>query len=146
MHSDDRSAYNELIGEVLKQSARNASHTILSESDGNSLYLNGSQIKLKLVTETHSRTIGEIVDDKIVLTRSYNRHLHRKTMSYGINYMMIKSLPHIKTIILNDERGRWAIYTDEVRTCPCLYFKKSADGNAYELQYFVPVGLFAKIK
>ncbi len=114
---------------------------IISEDNtGNYLFRKGKTIMLKLRSETKPRRIAVFIEpDVIVVTRSRERHLHKKSNSYGINYRLLTDWGHIRRVKIRDEFGLYELAADYVRQCPCLRFTRSHDGNEYELQYFVPL-------
>lgn len=111
---------------------------ILSEEDGNYIVIDDSKnVYLKLRTEPRARKLGRVTKKGLIVRRVREKHLHKLSNSYGFNYLMLKLLPDVKTVILRDDFGEYEIPADVIRAAPCMRFKKAADGNEYELQHYL---------
>lgn len=119
---------------------------LVSEENGNRISITGRQIFLKLATEAKMRKIG-LIDTKnetIWIMRTREKHLHRVSSSYGFNYRLFKDLPELKNVILEDEHDRFDIPVEVIRKGKLMNFKDSADGNEYELQFFIQLSVLKR--
>ena len=133
----------------MKKVAPNEKVTItVPDKDGNLLYAThiGDRcinFQLELTSEKgRRREIGTIYKRERIfdVKRKRDAHLHRKSNSYGFMYAIIKELKSFDRVRLWDEFGRYLIPKDVIMNeGSVMNFKNSADGESYELQYFLPL-------
>lgn len=119
---------------------------LISKENGNELSIKGRHIYLQLETEAKVRRIGTIDSKKttVWLHRIREKHIHRVSSCYGFNYRLFRDLPEIKNIILQDDIERFNIPVEVIRRGKIMHFKDAADGNEYELQFYVHISILKR--
>lgn len=97
------------------------------------------RVSIKLNTEKRERKIGVIHDEMLFVERSIEKHLLRKTNSYGFNYNLLKKSKSFKWVSINEDDCNTYIVPVEVilNMGKVMYFKNSEDGNSFEVQIFL---------
>lgn len=107
---------------------------------GNALvcYKDG-KVMLTISTESRDRKIGFIKDKMLFVDRSYDKHLHRKSNSYGFNYNLLKLAKSFDKVAINEDDERLFVVPKDVIMSlgRVMYFKNSEDGNSFEVQIFL---------
>lgn len=120
----------------------------LSDDIGNLLLKwSDGTITLRLVTEKgRERNLGIIIGDTFHTERKFS-HLHIKTKSYGFNYALMKK-SSFKWVMLHLEDGTsYNIPKDTLLSFGrILYFKKTQEGDSFELQIFLPFDIIKGYK
>jgi hypothetical protein len=99
--------------------------------------MTSGNVFLKLVAENKRRRLGYIDRAKreLVVKRKRDKHLHRKSNSYGFNHHILSKAKTFDTILLTDEFGEYRFPVAKVmahgRTF--LHFKQ----QGFELQIFL---------
>ena len=107
---------------------------------GNALvcYKDG-KVMLTISTESRDRKIGFIKDKMLFVDRSYDKHLHRKSNSYGFNYNLLKLAKSFDKVAINEDDERLFVVPKDIimNFGKVMYFKNSEDGNSFEVQIFL---------
>ena len=107
---------------------------------GNALicYKDG-KVMLTISTESRDRKIGFIKDKMLFVDRSYDKHLHRKSKSYGFNYNLLKLAKSFDKVAINEDDERLFVVPKDIimNFGKVMYFKNSEDGNSFEVQIFL---------
>lgn len=107
---------------------------------------NTKTIHLKLAGEKgRERLIGtiDIEHDWLMVERKRDKHLHRKSLSYGFNEYLIKNAKAFKNIMLHDESGYYLIPLDVIKeNGKYLFFKQ----QGFEVQLFLELEIIKKYK
>jgi hypothetical protein len=97
------------------------------------------RVSIKINTENRERKIGVIQDEMLFVDRSIEKHLLRKTNSYGFNYNLLKKAKSFKWVSINEDDC--TTYVVPVQTIldmgKVMFFKNSEDGNSFEVQIFL---------
>lgn len=96
-------------------------------------------VHLHLSKEKRPRKLGIIDGDTLFVERSSDKHLHRKTRSYGFNYLLLKKLDDIRTVVLTEDKMRTFRIpkTAILNLGQVLNFKYAADHQSFEVQIFM---------
>jgi hypothetical protein len=117
----------------------------IMDEEGNILtkYEDGT-VSLRIKTEApRERRLGLIMGDTFYTTRE-NDHLHIKSNSFGFNYFLLKKST-FQYVMLSAYDKYYKIQKTEILTNgKILHFKKSADGNSFELQMFLSLDIIEK--
>lgn len=107
---------------------------------GNALvcYKDG-KVKISINSENRDRNVGMIKDKMLFVDRSYEKHLHRKSNSYGFNYHLLKLSKSFDSVAINEDDERLFVVPKQVILDfgKVMYFKNSEDGNSFEVQIFL---------
>jgi len=113
-----------------------------SDDNGNKIGLFNGTIKLKLASEGRTRDIGKLKVIKGVLHYvkiMKEKHVFKKTKSWGLNDHVIQSLPEDCVVIISTERKKYQTTVKEVRKhADYLWFKTVG----FERQIFMPLSKF----
>ena len=95
-------------------------------------------IDLKLKKEKRRRHVGLVTKSTrtLFVTRQKEKHLHRKSHSYGFNYKIIEMARAFDFISIQDEDCRWKIKREDTlnkENQTVLYFKQ----QGFEVQIFI---------
>jgi len=97
------------------------------------------RVSIKINTENRERKIGVIHGEMLFVDRSIEKHLLRKTNSYGFNYNLLKKAKSFKWVCINEDDCE--TYIVPVKTIldmgKVMFFKNSEDGNSFEVQIFL---------
>ena len=96
-------------------------------------------VHLHLNKEKRPRKLGLIDGDTLFVERNSEKHFHRKTRSYGFNYLILKKLDEIKTVHLTEDGLRkYRIPKSAVLNLgQVLNFKYAAEDQSFEVQIFL---------
>jgi hypothetical protein len=112
----------------------------IMDKTGNALicYKDG-KVTLSLLTEKRDRNIGFIKDKMLFVDRSYDKHLHRKSNSYGFNYHLLKLSKSFDYVAINEDDERLFVVPKHaiLDYGKVMFFKNSEDGNSFEVQIFL---------
>jgi hypothetical protein len=112
---------------------------VKTDRNGNSITVKNGKVHLNIFGQTRGRTIGQISDGKLVVYRDIDKHLFKKTNSYGFCYDLLKSFK-IKSVYLEEEmNGKRDIYGPYdpslfLDNGEFMYFKE----EGFERQIFIP--------
>lgn len=97
------------------------------------------RVSIKLNSENRERKIGVIHDEMLFVHRSMEKHLLRKTNSYGFNYNLLKKAKSFKWVCINeDDCDTYVVPVQVILDMgKVMYFKNSEDGNSFEVQIFL---------
>lgn len=96
---------------------------------------NSGTVHLKLASEEKSRKIGQVVDNRFVVTRNREKHLYRITESYGFSSEILKGL-RVEYIDLTEDTGTFRIPINIIlEKGEYIFFKK----QGFEKQLFLPI-------
>lgn len=112
----------------------------LADKSGNKLIITMSgNVFLKLTKEKRQRKLGFIDRAKktFIITRKREKHLHRKTNSYGFNHHLISKSKTFDKILLKDEFGEYQFPISKVLDHGRTFMQFSQQG--FELQVFMPL-------
>jgi len=96
-------------------------------------------VHLHLSKENRPRKLGLIDGDTLIVERDSDKHLHRKTRSYGFNYMLLKMLKQVSKVKLTEDKVRTYLIpkTVIIDFGQVLNFKYAAEGQSFEVQVFL---------
>jgi len=96
-------------------------------------------VHLHLLKEKRPRKLGLIDGDTIFVERSSDKHFHRKTRSYGFNYLLLNKLDFVKTVLLTEDNYRkYRIPKSAILNLgQVLNFKYAAQDQSFEVQIFM---------
>lgn len=96
-------------------------------------------VHLHLSKEKRPRKLGLIDGDTLFVDRNSDKHFHRKTRSYGFNYLLLNKLDFIKTVLLTEDKYRkYRIpKTAILNLGQVLNFKYAAEDQSFEVQIFM---------
>lgn len=107
---------------------------------GNSLicYHDG-KVTLSIATEGRTRKLGVIKEKMLFVDRNSEKHLHRKSNSYGFNYYLLKLAKSFESVAINEDDDVLYVVPKEtiLSMGKVMYFKNSEDGNSFEVQIFL---------
>lgn len=115
-------------------------NVVLLDKHGNALVkYNDGRVVLYIASEDRVRKVGVIADKCLYVERTYSKHLHRKSNSYGFNYELLKRSGSFDKIVLSeDDTATYAIPKSTILSLgKVMFFKNSADGNSFEVQIFL---------
>jgi hypothetical protein len=105
-----------------------------SDEFGNKIIVYGSDVFVKLASESKARSVGTIKDQSLYVVRRREKHLHYRSYSYGFNHFIIKNTKHFNKVILTDEYGTYIIPNELIlQKGKFLLFKN----QGFELQIFL---------
>lgn len=110
------------------------------DNNGNCLlYFLGGKVCLWLATEERDRRLGIIKDKILYVNRESEKHLHRKSNSYGFNYNLLKMSKNFDSVAISeDSEAMYVVPKETILTMgKVMYFKNSEDGNSFEIQIFL---------
>ena len=121
----------------------------LQDDDGNTVIieqnndLQTAKVFLKLQgKENNNRRLVGVIDynnRRLVIKRNREKHLFRKSQSYGFNHAFLNNATRFDEIVLHDEYGTHkAQVKDILEYGDFLYFKQ----NQFEKQIFYPLSKF----
>lgn len=110
---------------------------------GNKMIFEENQIKLELVDEPKRRLIGKLIknDDGSYTYHKHlkEKHLFRKTNSWGLNDYVIQSLPDDTQVVLQTERRKYKSTVKDIKAQgEYLWFNR----KGFEKQIFMSVANF----
>lgn len=110
----------------------------IADDQGNIISVLNNRIMLTLKKERRARLIGVIHDDEkfLYVKRNRNRHLHKKTNSYGYNDFVLRNTKRFNHILLQDVSGKYLIPVNEILTKGNYLFFKT---EGFERQVFFPL-------
>lgn len=112
----------------------------VADKNGNKLIIKMSgNVFLKLSTEKRQRRLGFIDRAKklFIINRKREKHLHRKSNSYGFNHHLISKSKSFDKILLRDEFGEYQFPISKVLDHGQTYLHFQQQG--FELQVFLPL-------
>jgi len=119
---------------------------MLVDSIGNRIYREEDNLYLLLQSEVVPRKLGEIDSYNKTLTtyREYDKHLFRKTNSFGFNSNLLETATLFNKIILNTDR-------DEAFVIPVSYILENGEylffrQQGFEKQIFIKLEQINKFK
>lgn len=97
------------------------------------------KVELEIATEKSTRNVGTIKDKTLYVERTREKHLHRKSNSYGFNYYLLKNTKIFDSVtLLEDGETYFRIPKEKIiEFGRVMYFKNSQDGNSFEVQIFL---------
>lgn len=103
------------------------------------LYFQDGKVGLWLETEQRDRNLGVIKEKTLFVKRDSEKHLHRKSNSYGFNYNLLKMLKLFDKIVLTEDNENMYVMPKDIilNMGKVMYFKNSEDGNSFEVQIFL---------
>lgn len=112
----------------------------VADKNGNKLIVTVSgNVFLKLSTEKRHRRLGLIDRDKklFIINRNREKHLHRKSNSYGFNHHLISKAKTFNKILLKDEFGEYQFPINKIldHGKTLMHYKQ----KGFELQIFLPI-------
>lgn len=121
---------------------------IMVDSIGNQLAFEfGGKVSLKIITEGgRKRNIGFVKNETLHVNRE-EEHVFHKTNSFGFNYNLLV-LTDIFTYVSIVYNGLFYRIPKQsiVDYGKVMNFKKSTDGNSFELQIFLPIEIIKNYK
>ncbi len=123
---------------------------VISDDYGNNLtvFNNGKRVKvrLKLVKESKSRSIGVINLERKILEVKRNRtkHLFRKFNAYGFNHKLIADAKLFDKVRLTDNIEEWLIPKQFILDNG--KFLNFLNKGGFELQIFIPIDSLNEFK
>lgn len=122
-----------------------------SDSEGNLLTVeqldNGDMYIYMYIKEEkrRRRELGyvDVSARQFRVKREREKHLHRKSNSYGFNEHVIKTAKTFDTVVLTDETGTYFIPLSEIsKHGKYMFFKQ----KGFEIQLFVPLEIILPYK
>lgn len=112
---------------------------IIDKSNNALLIHFDGKVELEIATERANRSLGMIKDKTLFVERQSEKHLHRKSNSYGFNYYLLKSTKLFDWVaVREDDTNFYLIPKDKITDLGrIMYFKNSQDGNSFEIQIFL---------
>lgn len=97
------------------------------------------KVELEINTEKSKRNLGMIKDRTLFVERKMEKHLHRKSNSYGFNYYLLKTTKLFDWVALKEDDTNFYVLPKEkiLELGRVMYFKNSTDGNSFEIQIFL---------
>jgi len=115
-------------------------HIAVMDNNSNCLlYFQDGKVGLWLETERRDRNLGIIKEKTLFVKRDSERHLHRKSNSYGFNYNLLKMSKSFDKIVLTEDNENMYVMPKDIilNMGKVMYFKNSEDGNSFEVQIFL---------
>jgi len=115
-------------------------HIAVMDNNSNCLlYFQDGKVGLWLETEQRDRHLGIIKEKTLFVKRDSERHLHRKSNSYGFNYNLLKMSKSFDKIVLTEDNENMYVMPKDIilNMGKVMYFKNSEDGNSFEVQIFL---------
>lgn len=115
-------------------------HIAVMDNNSNCLlYFQDGKVGLWLETEQRDRNLGIIKEKTLFIKRDSERHLHRKSNSYGFNYNLLKMSKSFNKIVLTEDNENMYVMPKDIilNMGKVMYFKNSEDGNSFEVQIFL---------
>lgn len=112
----------------------------VADKNGNKLIIKVSgNVFLKLSKEKRHRRLGLIDRDKklFIINRKREKHLHRKSNSYGFNHHLISKAKTFNKILLTDEFGEYQFPINKILDHGKTFMHYKQQG--FELQIFLPI-------
>lgn len=109
-----------------------------SDSGGNKWFVKDKVVYLHLSSETSTRKLGILHENRFILYRVRKKHRFNKTDSYGFSYEVISGLKdkaQITSVDLYDDFGMYRIPIEVIGNGEFLFFQEVG----YEKQLFVPI-------
>jgi hypothetical protein len=102
------------------------------------IYFDG-KVELEIATEKSPRNLGTIKEKTLYVERNREKHLHRKSNSYGFNYYLLNNVKVFDSVaLLEDGQTYYNIPKEKIiEFGKVMYFKNSQDGNSFEVQIFL---------
>lgn len=128
-------------GDTTKSVSDEFGNLLISRTNGKRVL-----ISLKLVAEKRPRKIGtiNIAQKTIDMERVRNKHLFRKSNSYGFNHNLLKKTLLFDKVRLRDDQNEWLIPKDFIlENGHFLNFKNQ---GGFELQIFLPLEMMEQFK
>lgn len=113
---------------------------LVPDKNGNKLILTvKGNVFLKLKNEKRKRKLGVINRAKkiFIIKRNRQKHLHRKTNSYGFNHHIISKAKTFDKILLKDEYGEYQFPISKILDHGKTFLHFMQKG--FELQIFLPL-------
>lgn len=113
----------------------------ISDESGNLVVIRDNKVRLilslKLASETKKRRIGivNLARKTFEVKRKRDKHLFRKSLSYGFNHKILSDAKLFDTIRLSDEHQEWVIPKSYILENGHFLHFKSAGG--FERQIFI---------
>lgn len=97
------------------------------------------RVELEIATEKSTRNVGIIKDKTLFVERSSDKHVHRKSNSYGFNYYLLKNVKYFDWVAINEDGVNFYVIPKQtiIDLGNVMYFKNSQDGNSFEVQIFL---------
>lgn len=110
---------------------------IAVDDNGNELAIaDNGKVMLHLKSEPRARAIGVIRDRVLHVDRNRDRHLHRKSNSYGFNYHVLQKdmFDHVS---INESGTHYVVPKDVILADGKVMFFKKAKAGSFEVQIFL---------
>lgn len=78
------------------------------------LYFQDGKVGLWLETEQRDRNLGVIKEKTLFVKRDSEKHLHRKSNSYGFNYNLLKMLKLFDKIVLTEDNENMYVMPKDI--------------------------------
>lgn len=126
--------------DVVKSISDDAGNIVVVKNNGKRIIL-----ILKLVSETRYRKLGivNLAQKSFEVKRKREKHLFRKSYSYGFNSKLLHDAKMFNTVRLSDETCRWTIPVSFIlENGTYLNFK----GQGFETQIFINLDKIEQFK